>query len=1365
LLSAAPTQFKFNNVSIEEGLSNNYVNFITQDHKGFIWIGTGNGLNRFDGMEIITYNHNPIDTASLRGNIINVVFEDNKKNLWIGTNEGISLYNRGKDNFKQKPLYEIGYIPINDIYQDRQGEYWFCANGTGVFHYSKELEFIENLTHQKGSTNCINSDITTKIIEDHHALLWIASDKGFCSYDRNTRKFTQYKHEEQTENSLTDNSINSLFEDTQRNLWICTANGLNKLSFSSNKIEHFSFQTNNNKSIPALYVYQVAQDRFNNIWAVTKNGLFKRNNTKNNFIQFESSNTNETYLKTGQITNIFIDRQDILWFGTTVNGVLYAYSENKTFEYNDFICRKLKNISVLSILRDRKGSTWIGTDGYGLYLFKSAGNEYEHFSSISKNNEKPEGIAVLSLFEDKEGYIWIGTYKNGLYKYDNRQGSFIQFLNTPDDPTSLSNNDVRDITEDDLGNILVATNGGGLSIYIRNKNSFVQLRNNPNDYQHSLINDGCTRILADSKGIYWIGTYDGLSKYDPVEQSFINYRHYYDDNNQYNSINLSNNWIFSIYEDSKHRIWVGTAEGLNQLNPEAKSFKQYYKSSGLPDNSINGITGDEQGCIWISTKNGISKFDVDKNRFNNFDYYYGLQGNEFNSGAYYKDALGTVYFGGLSGINIFNPNSIILNNYIPPIVITEIKVNNNILSDDKKGSSYVKKISDIIGIELSYKQNTITIKFASLNYIDSRKNEYAIKLEGFDKDWLNIGAQRIYTYANLKPGKYIIRVKGSNNNNVWNNTGTSLKITIHQPFWNTIWAYLFYILLIVAALYFYRVFTIIKISTKKDLLLEHFKREKSEELNQLKLRFFTNISHEFRTPLTLIMAPVEKMLKSGRTQKNELLLVHKNARRLLHLINQLLDFRKVESGKLSLEIQKGDIIKFVKQIASAFEVIAEQKQIKLKIYSSEQALLLWFDHDKMEKIIYNLLSNAFKFTQNNGSIVIHIDKLSGTDILQTGEGEYVQISVSDTGIGIPKEKIENLFTEFYQSHNSDHDVGSGLGLAFTRELVESHRGKIFVTSELQKGSCFSVVFPMGDKHYSEEQLKGKPGYSFPAKEIQEMISNEFESSYHDNVLATVDANDTFAPSATAQVILIVEDNFELRSFMSKSLIPRFRIIEASNGLEAYDLAVHESPDLIISDIMMPEMDGIELCRKIKNNLQTNHISVILLTAKQADESRFEGIKTGADDYIIKPFDVRELMLKIENIIKTRENLLKKYHREILLTPKDITATSADEKFIIDVMGLIETNIKDPDFDLMALASKIGISRSVLYRKMQKLMNQSPNEFVNSIRLKKAARLLKQKRFKVSDVAYEVGYKDPLYFSKCFKKQFDFTPSEFIKLNT
>jgi signal transduction histidine kinase/DNA-binding response OmpR family regulator len=547
-----------------------------------------------------------------------------------------------------------------------------------------------------------------------------------------------------------------------------------------------------------------------------------------------------------------------------------------------------------------------------------------------------------------------------------------------------------------------------------------------------------------------------------------------------------------------------------------------------------------------------------------------------------------------------------------------------------------------------------------------------------------------------------------------------------------------------------------KSSNPHSIESEQYNLQNNEELNQLKIRFFTNISHEFRIPLTLIIAPVEKMLKLNKFQRDDMLMIRKNAYRLLQLINQLLEFRKLESGKLKLYVQKGNIVDFVNQVTSAFEILAEQKKISLKFESQESSIELWFDHDKMEKILYNLLSNAFKFTNKEGSIVVKVEKSNNNKTTET-----IKISISDTGIGIDKEKIQNIFLAFYQIHDTSGRSGSGLGLSFAKELVELHNGTISVTSEVNKGSCFTVEISTGKEHFSTEQFSDEPGYYLQLDELKDMISNEFSSDQYENE-AVNETSESALTNVNSYLILIVEDNNALRSFLARSLHNDYRIIEAVNGEEALDLAILESPDLIISDIMMPKMNGIELCKNIKSNLQTSHIPFLLLTAR--NDSRIEGIKTGADDFITKPFIITELELKIKNILDNRKKLLEKYKRDLILKPKDITPTNADEKFMTDIMAIVEENISNTDFDLVESVSKMGISRSVLYRKMHKLMNQSPNEFMNIVRLKKAAQLLKQNKFKISDVAYEVGFNDPLYFSKCFKKQFNLSPSDYVKQN-
>ncbi len=1119
----------------------------------------------------------------------------------------------------------------------------------------------------------------------------------------------------------------------------------------SKVFKKYNYSANEVKSIFNSIIYKATEDKEKNLWIATDGGLCRYDRNNDCFERYVQSIKLQSQTNTFQFHDIFIDRQGIMWFCSPVKGVYYSYKPGKNFSKNPFICGILNGTSVTRILEEKNRNIWIGTNGSGIYLFESDNKSYKHFPKIPENFQKVGGTSVFAIYEDSKGIIWTGTYKGGLCRYDKKSGLFVSYLPNPENPNSISHNDVRDILEDKEGKLWIATNGGGLNLFDRDKQIFYHFRHNP-ARTNSIISNYCLKILEDKKGNLWIGTYEGLSVFNSKNRKFINYSH---NNNIKNS--LSNDWIYSILEDSKSNIWIGTAEGFDLFEPATQSFKHYYNFNGLPDNTINGILEDNNCNLWLSTNNGISKFDPAHNVFTNYDYRDGLQGKEFFYGSCFKSRDGTMFFGGLSGINIFDPGNIVLNDYKPPVVIKNIKINNKLLNRRDWLFSENPKIV------LSYKQNTISFDFAALNYIEPQRNLYSYKLEGFNTDWVFAGTQTTCTYTNLSPGGYVFMVKGSNNDDVWNNRGAIITLIIKAPLWKTYWAYSFYILILFAMLYLYTKYTIVKISTKKDFLLEHYKREKSEELNQLKIKFFTNVTHEFRTPLTLIIAPLEKMMNSKKTNKNQLLLIYKNAKRLLHLVNQLMEFRKIDSKNLNLKVQKGDIVDFIKQVTDAFTGLAKQKQISFEFNPLIDSIELWFDHDKVEKILYNLLSNAFKFTPKNGRISVTVGNTEDTGLPGDKQSKYVEIIVKDTGIGIPDEDLTKIYSEFYQVNNHSGQIGTGIGLALTKELVELHKGKITVTSELQKGSCFTVYLPVGNKHFSADIISDENIYSFSPSGIHELINNEFNNFYNEIIYSEEPEEAPSEPGAPA--IMLVDDNDELRLFMRSSLKLKYRIIEAANGKEALEIAVQKSPDIIITDVMMPLMNGIELCRKLKDNIHTSHIPVIILTAKDNTDEKIESLKSGADDFIPKPFNENELLLKIQNVINTRKKLQDKFKRDLIIEPKEITVTSADEKFLAHIMKIVESNINNPDFDIVSSVSDIGISRSVLYRKMQKLINQSPHEFVNSIRLIKAAKLLSQKKMKVSEVAYEVGFNDPLYFSKCFKKQFGKAPSDYVKNNS
>ena len=778
----------------------------------------------------------------------------------------------------------------------------------------------------------------------------------------------------------------------------------------------------------------------------------------------------------------------------------------------------------------------------------------------------------------------------------------------------------------------------------------------------------------------------------------------------------------------------------------------YDEKDGLASNQALCILEDNNNNLWISTSNGLSKLDTDKNFFQNFSNKDGLSNNQFSYGAAYKTKSGELLFGSISGFNMFNPNEVNSVDDNVPIVFTDFKIlyQSVKIGDDKK-SVLQKSISETDHLILHYNQNIFSLEFAALNYVNSRRNIYTYMLEGFNEEWSAPSTERTATYTNLNAGDYVLRVKRIIPGYTNNDNELQLKITILPPFWKTWWFLSLVIVIIIFLIYSLVLFFINREKIKNQLVVERLNARKLHEMDMLKLKFFTNISHEIRTPLTLILGPLNK-IRNNEVKKEEmnenLDLVYRNANTLDKLINQLLDFRKLQAGNLKLNLSENDIVEFTRILVNSFADFAKEKQINIKFSTAKKQLIAVFDQDKIEKIINNLLSNALKFTAPGGSVSVFLslvfkhEEESATHEEQ--DMQFIEITVKDTGRGIPRQNIGKIFNRFFQSKEEDGNTGTGIGLALVKELVKLHKGEIFVTSKTGVGSKFTIRIP----YIPNLQLQ------------QNEIDVAPEESQSDPIPAYYEYDENNVIS-DEKIMLVVEDNVDVRHFISSHFKSTYRILHAKNGQEGWDIALKTIPDIVISDILMPVLNGYELCKRIKNDERTSHIPVILLTAMHSKENEIKGLTTGADDYITKPFDLSVLQAKVENILSIRESLKQKYTGRVILEPKNVVITSHDEKFLQRAIQIIEENISDNDLDIETFSVKVGVSRMQLYRKIQALTDMTVKEFIRHIRLKRAAQLLQQNKMNISEIAYEVGFKDLTYFRKCFKREFGMSATEYI----
>jgi signal transduction histidine kinase/ligand-binding sensor domain-containing protein/DNA-binding response OmpR family regulator len=1363
---AQPGQYSFSRLDISHGLSHNRVNCIFKDSEGFMWFGTLSGLNRYDGYTVKVFRQDLYDSSSISDNDIIRMAEDTKGRLWIVNGQRLNIYDPKTESFNRDPapfLHEYGVpdVSISALYKDRKGNLWFICNQSGLYRYDAVSKKGTQFSRQPSDSNSICSNDLSAVSMDMNDNLWIIHQQGILEkMDVRTGKITDRFYLPNVKNTSRLQSYN-LYIDLDGDIWVYFTFEQQGMFYINpkKKIIRYLHKGNGEFNLNNDIVNGVIQDNDRKIWIATDHGGINILNKKNFFIKYLLNNpADENSLIQNSINTIYKDNTGIIWMGTFKKGVCY-YNENIT-KFNLYK-NQGKNTNSLSFddvncfAEDLKGNLWIGTNGGGLIYFDRLRNS---FRTYMNNQSDPSSISnniIVSLFLDKNQKLWIGTYFGGLNCFDGRK--FTRYMHDPSNSKSIADDRVWAILEDSEDNLWVGTLGGGLDLFDRDKNVFYHYRTGSNNSVHS---DFISCLTEDNEGNIWIGTASGVDVLEKETGLFIHYGHDASDPNS-----LSNDNTYSVFQDSRGYIWIGTRVGLNLLNREKKNFRIFRSQNGLPDNTIFTVLEDNRKNLWISTANGLSNMLIEnasvtsenlnneyKYSFKNYDETDGLQGREFNDKAAFKTSQGELVFGGANGFNIISPENIRLNRQTPKIVFTNFQIFNEsviVLRENRGRVILTKALNETSHITLKYNENVFSIEFAALSYFHPEKNNYKYILEGFNKEWLTTGSNvRKATYTNLDPGDYTFRVKASNNDGYWNEQGISIGITILPPFWRTNLAFLVYFISAIGIILFSRKMLLDRARIRFKLEQQHREAQRIRELDLMKTRFFTNVSHEFRTPLALITAPLEKLIKTTKDseQKKQFTLIQRNAKRLLNLVNQLLDFRRLEVQEFKLVLSYGDIVKFIRDIFYSFSDIAEKKHIQLTFKTEPEVINTSYDFDKLEKIMFNLLSNAFKYTREKGNISVELN-LQNTN--ETAE-KWLEIKVTDNGIGIHPDKQGKIFERFFQVDGQGDIInqGSGIGLSLTKEFVKVHGGTIDFKSEPEIGTCFTVMLPIFDFEKMDHAIE----IPEDGNETTVNITGQEGEYEKEHLLGT-----------HKPLLLLIEDNEDFRFYLKDNLVQRYSIAESANGKDGWEKTLKYFPNLIVADITMPEMDGIELCRLIKQDNRTSHIPIILLTSRASEEQRVEGIKAGADDYITKPFSFEVLELRIRNLISEREILKKLFQKQIIIKPGEISITSMDEKLIQKALETVEKNISNPDFSVEELSRVLGMSRVHLYKKLLSLTGKTPIEFIRIVRLKRAAQLILTSQLRVSEIAYEVGFNNPKYFSKYFKQEFGSLPSEYVSV--
>jgi len=1338
---------KFRHISNEEGLSNSTIESIFQDSKGFMWFGTRDGLNRYDGYEFTVYKNSATDPNSISDNYIRYLYESGDKTLWIGTTNGLNRFNPTTNNFTRfKTGNGLSNNLITSIYQDKTHGLWLGTYGGGLNFLDIKTGKFAHFMNQSGRANSLGNNYVNYILEDKNNNFWLATDRGLYRFNKATKLFHPIP-------DLKNYTIRTITEALGDDLWLATEEkGLICFNSKTNRLKHYRHQEKDKNSLGSDQVRAIVFDKKQKLWIGGVNGglnLFHPEDES--FYHFQNEPGNTKSLSQRTVSALFEDKQGNLWVGTHRGGInLYSSgSEKFKFIQQEPVKNSLSYNDVKAFYENSDGNLWIATDGGGLNFLNRASNSYTHYRNNPYIASSIGSDAVLHITADKRKNIYIGTWGGGLNLFNPTTKNFTRYLSDSLNKNSISSNYVQKSFEDSKGNLWICTYYGGLNLFNSDTKQFRRIIYGANQ-KTRLYGNNIISIDEDKRGRLWIGTDDGgLNCYNPETKNFI---HYFENEGKKPDLRV-------IFVDSKGRIWIGQT-GLYLFNERENKFTIYTKEAGLATEFIKGITEDEEGNFWISTSNGLTKFNPENKSFKKYNTADGLQGLEFEANAYLKTSSGEMFFGGINGFNSFFPNDIRINKYVPPVFITDFQIFNKRVIPGEKNSPLSSDISLTKKINLDYDQSTFSFSFAALNYTAAENNKYAYKLEGFDKDWNYTGSNRHAYYTNLDPGKYVFKVKASNNDGIWNNEGTSVEIIIFPPFWETWWFRILVLVLLISGAYAAYQF-------KRKLELKELEEAKREEIHQTQLLFFTNISHEFRTPLSLILGPLEKLLKenSNTIFNHYYTTMYRNATRLLNLINELMDFRKVETGALKLKVIPGNLNLFVDEIAQEFMDLAIDKNIAFNVKSEKVYHDVWFDRHILEKIILNLINNSLKYTPDGGEITLEI--LSSLEHLKPSfenqltlkstyvTKEYIFIRIADNGIGISKESIAHLFERYYRITESH--LGSGIGLAFVKSLTTLHKGSIRVSSEKHQGTEIIIGIP-----------RNKDDYTAGERWIQSSEEGgiRLESiTFKPELISTAEPkNEDIKPRDNASVlkhILIVDDNQELRTFLRESLSTVYKISEAEDGRNGLIKAKEQFPDLIISDVMMPGMNGIQFCKILKEDIETSHIPFLMLTAKDSIEAEIEGIESGADFYFSKPVSINLLLLTIKNIFTQRQKIKDHYSKDHHAEVRELVHSIKDKEFMDKILAIIESQLINPELDIEFLCLEIGMSRTKLYQKIKSITGQSIGEFIRTIRLRRAIEIMTCEDVLLTEVMYRVGIQTQSYFTKAFKKEFGKTPSQFL----
>lgn len=1346
--------FDFSHLDNSNGLSNNQVECIFKDSRGFMWFGTNQGLNRYDGLNFKIYKHSRNDPSSIPFDRITNIQEDNEGRLWLQiSNISYIIYDFKTEIFTtniDSLVLKLGlpnYPSIVEI--DANKNYYFYYKDQGIYKYNIETKTHTVIKQSKEGQTFSPGEITDLKVSNQY--IWVLYKNGLIERYNEKTNLTDIRNTFFKDNSQNATIQKSLFIDSDNDIWVYPGVADKGSAYYDTKINKWVFLNKDSEiALSSNFFRCIDQDKNGLIWIGTDHGglnLFDKSQKKITVLRNDIYNSNS--ISQNSIISIFCDNDGIVWIGTYKKGISYYHPNMFKFKKSPLFYHYKEDSDSFdcnSLYKDDNNNLWIGTNGRGLIKYNEDKQSIETFTHNPNNPNSISADIITSLLEDHSKKLWIGTFLGGLNSFDGK--NFTRYLINETDSNSISGKSVYGLAQDQYDNLWIGTLGGGVNKLNKNRTYFTRYTTLNTK---GLYSDYILSVYTDLNKNIYLSTDRGISVISSKDNKITPYF-----TEQIQQDSLSSITINNIFIDSRKLTWVATDNGINIYNPEKNRFTYITTKEGLPSDEVVSLIEDNNNNIWAGTRKGLACIHCEFTNQNlsfsitYFDVKDGLPSSICNQNAIFKDKNGMIYVGSTNGYINFDPNNIAFNEYIPNPRFTELLIANQSVKPNEKYNGRViikQSITDLNEITLNYKETNFTLLFSALNYIHPEKNHYKYMLEGLDTDWIEIkngiGAA---SYSNLNSGTYKLIIYAGNNDGLWNETPLIMTIIVKPPFWLTWWAFFIYFILFAIAL---RYFIIYKLNKQKHEFTQAQKimeADKIHEVDELKFRFFTNISHEFKTPITLILTPLEKLLKEPHTEEQKTLLVimRKNALNLLNMVNEILDFRKLDLNKMSLRLSTGDIIPMVKDICQSFSALATEKSIRFTFTTYLKELQMDFDSEKINKVLVNLISNAFKYTEEG-----HIDVSVGiTEEMQKDAKKQLCIKVSDTGIGIEDQYLEKIFDRFFRIEQSQkvYQTGAGVGLHLVNEYVKLHNGEISVESTVNKGSTFTVLIPINNLNYKESTNQNiiyseNSNIAETQQPIEEVPSNK---------------------ESNIPLLLIVDDNEDFREFIKSLFSQSYRIITANDGEEAYQIILDQLPDIILCDVMMPKMDGYELCRKIKDDIRTSHIPVILLTAKSSEENQYSGIEAGADDYISKPFNIDMLTLKISKIIERQKKTQNNFKKKIEVSPSEIEITTMDEKFVKKAISIVEENIGNADFLVEDLCREMAMSRVYFYKKILALTDKAPSEFIRFIRLKRAADLLEKSQMFVNEIAFQVGFNDPKYFRKYFKDEFGVTPNEYKK---